>query len=126
MAIKRLLVMDGQNGVSSIGVLAECARTVFIYLLFVKLGSTLVLNTRKKKWLTSWSFLVNEWHYYHFIIKLNLAKLQIVELFKICSPYMLYIHATTYSSWVSQKKNKNIGRSVISLLQKNSYFYSYT
>ena len=40
---------------------------------------------------------------------------------------MLYIiHATTYSSWISQKENKNIGRLVISLLQINSYFYSYT
>ena len=35
---------------------------------------------------------------------------------------MLYIHATTYSSWVSQKENENIGRSVISLLQKTAIF----
>ena len=35
---------------------------------------------------------------------------------------MLYIHATTYSSWVSQKENKNIGRSVISILQKTAIF----
>ena len=39
---------------------------------------------------------------------------------------MLYIHATTSGSWFSQKENKNIGRSLISPLQINSYFYSYT
>ena len=37
---------------------------------------------------------------------------------------MLYVHATTYSSWVSQKENKNIGRSVISLLQKKTAIFT--
>ena len=102
-----------------------CPYSIYLFVI-CKTWIYLVLNTRKKKWLTLWSFVVNEWPCYHFIIKSNQAKDQIVGLFKICSPYMVYIHATTYSSWVSQKENKNIGRSVISLLQKNSYFYSYT
>ena len=53
-------------------------------------------------------FVVNEWPCYHFIIKSNLAKDQNCgNYLKICSPYMLYIHATNVIvSWVSQKEKK--------------------
>ena len=47
---------------------------------------------------------------------------QILELFKIWSPYMLYIDATTADSWFSQNENKNIGMLLISPLQKTAIF----
>ena len=58
-------ITNNQILLNSIDVLADYARTVFIYLLFGKLGSCTEHQEEKMLDIKWWWFVVNEWPCYH-------------------------------------------------------------